>query len=223
MATSNITGTTEDPSGDPVGNVTLIFRLKPRGFRIDDGVEIAPVVEVESDANGLFTIALERQANITPENTVYEVEEQIPDANGGPAFHTIQVGAANATLKASRVELTPPPGDDTYLTQEAGDARYQVLGSLGSTTPQVRSTANATAGVSTSARRDDAVPSLHSEVAGDGLSISGGILAVSTDGATIEISSDALRQKDDGTTLAKLSTQARGGFLHRALYDAGVI
>ena len=46
---------------------------------------------------------------------------------------------------------------------------------------------------------------VQSAVAGDGLSHSAGVLAVGTDGATIETSSDVLRIKDAGVSAAKLS------------------
>ena len=48
--------------------------------------------------------------------------------------------------------------------------------------------------------------SLGAAVAGAGLSISGGVLAVNVDNSTIEISSDTLRAKDAGITDAKLAT-----------------
>lgn len=222
MATSTISNTIKDLNGDPVEGVVVIVRLLPgTGFRIAEGTEIAPQDTTVTDSNGLWSIALEQQANITPADTGYEVEEQIPDAKGGPKFHSIQVGSSSATLKASLVSPLPDAGGPTYLTQEAADARYQALGSFAGSPRVVRSTANATAGVATSAVRSDEVPSLHDELAGDGLAISGGILAVNPDGSTLEISSDAVRQKDDGTTLAKLSPQARG-LLHHALYLQGV-
>jgi hypothetical protein len=50
------------------------------------------------------------------------------------------------------------------------------------------------------------VPSLGSSPAGDGLSLSGGALAVNADGTTLETSADALRIKDGGVTAAKLAS-----------------
>ena len=47
-------------------------------------------------------------------------------------------------------------------------------------------------------------------LAGDGLAVSSGVLAVGVDDTGIEISSDALRLKDNGVTLAKMAGLARG-------------
>ena len=49
---------------------------------------------------------------------------------------------------------------------------------------------------------------LAATVAGDGLSYSSGVLAVGVDDATIELSGDAVRVKDNGITLDKLAHQA---------------
>jgi hypothetical protein len=49
-------------------------------------------------------------------------------------------------------------------------------------------------------------PGLAASVAGDGLAETSNVLSVNVDGATIEISSDALRVMDGGVTLAKLAT-----------------
>lgn len=47
-----------------------------------------------------------------------------------------------------------------------------------------------------------------SDIAGSGLGISSGVLAVNVDGSTIEVSGDALRLKDGGVNVAKLATDA---------------
>ncbi|MEE8169128.1 MAG: hypothetical protein V3T70_01140 [Phycisphaerae bacterium] len=49
------------------------------------------------------------------------------------------------------------------------------------------------------------IPQLGATPAGDGLTLSAGVLAVSVDGVTIETASDALQLKDDGITAAKLA------------------
>lgn len=55
---------------------------------------------------------------------------------------------------------------------------------------------------------DTATGNLKSAVAGDGIGISSGVLAINTDGSTLEISADALRVKDGGITSAKLASGA---------------
>jgi hypothetical protein len=220
MPVSVISNTIVDVNGDAVVGARIIARLKPGpGFRVTEGTELAPETETETDANGLWSLALERNSNISPAGTSYEIEEQIPDAI---RFWPIQVGDANATLQASIVSPLPEVTAQTYLTQEAADARYQALGSFGGSPRVVRATANATAGVATSAVRSDEVPSLHDEIAGDALIISGGILAFNPDGSTLEISADAARIKDAGVTRAKHSAQMLAGFFHYSLFQAGV-
>lgn len=53
-------------------------------------------------------------------------------------------------------------------------------------------------------------PGLASSVAGAGLAEASDVLSVNVDGSTIEISSDALRVKDDGITAAKIAAGAVG-------------
>lgn len=132
MATSTITNTLTDLNGDPVAGVTVIARLKPgAAFRVTEGTEIAPQDETTTDNDGIWSLALERQTNIDPSDTYYEIEERIPDAKGGPKFHSIQVGASNQTLQAARVDVLPADVAATYLTQAAGDALYASASSLG--------------------------------------------------------------------------------------------
>ena len=54
---------------------------------------------------------------------------------------------------------------------------------------------------------------LASQIAGDGLAASSGVLAVGVDDSTIELDSDALRLKDDGVTGAKLAPAVAGAGL----------
>lgn len=135
MATSNITNTILDPSSDPVEGVKVVATLMPGpGFREDTLSEVARSVSTESDVNGAWTLALERNSNITPDGTYYAIDEFIPKAKGGPTRYIIQVGASNQTVSAAMVNPNPTLETATYLTQAAGDARY-LQGSLSSDTP----------------------------------------------------------------------------------------
>lgn len=62
-------------------------------------------------------------------------------------------------------------------------------------------------GLSGGGTSGDVTLSLASSAAGDGLSYSSGVLAVGVDDSTIELSSDAVRVKDDGITVAKLADE----------------
>ena len=61
--------------------------------------------------------------------------------------------------------------------------------------------------------RKEAVADLATLFAGDGLSASSSVLAVGVDDSTIETSSDALRIKDNGVTLAKMAGLTRGSMI----------
>lgn len=156
MATSTISNTVTDPSGVAVASCPVTVTLMPSGgFRSDTFTEVARTVSTTTNASGFWSLALERNTNITPANTYYEVVEQIPDARGGRRVWAISVGASNQSVLAALV--TPPPAAaSTYLTQASADARYQALGSLGSGTPTtVDAGDTGTAGVATSASRAD--------------------------------------------------------------------
>lgn len=156
MATSNITNTIEDPSGNPVENVRVVARLMPCGaFRTADSVEVAREVETISDSNGDWSLALERNAGLTPSNTVYRITEHIPAASGGPQVWTIQVGDSNQTVLAALVDPPPAAQASSFLTQASADARYQALDSFSGTPSTIEPDDSADAGVSTSASRAD--------------------------------------------------------------------
>lgn len=193
MALSNITNLLTDLNGTPIAAVRVIARLIPGGFRIAEGSEIASQDETTSDAGGNWSIALERNANISPAGTYYEIEEQIPDLNGGPRIYPVSVGATNQTLQAALVSPIPSVSGPTYLTQTSADARYQQLGSLGSGTPATVATA-ATAGVSAAASRED-----HAHV----------LAASVVDAATLQLVAGVLSVKALGVGVPQLAASAR--------------
>lgn len=126
MATSAITNTITDPTGTPLVGVTVNARLKPNGggFRVSDSSEATTLVTTTTNGSGVWTLNLERNANITPGNSYYEVEERIPDTSGGSRTWVIQVGASNQSVYASLVSTPPSSPGVNYITQSSGDARY---------------------------------------------------------------------------------------------------
>jgi hypothetical protein len=172
VTTSLITNTIIDPAGAFVASVVVTAKLMPStGFRTDTFTEVARSVTATSNASGFWSLALERNSNISPSNTWYEITEAVPDANGGKRVWTIAVGASDQTVYASQVtpaEQSPTvvPAGTSYITQAAGDARYQALGSLGSATPATEVPDGAgTAGVSASAQRADHIHPLPTSAA----------------------------------------------------------
>lgn len=164
MATSTISNTIEDPSGTPIEGVRVVAKLMPSGgFRTADAVEVARYVETTTDASGDWSLSLERNAGITPSNSYYQITEYVP---GDPATWLVSVGSSNQTVLAAQ---TRPLGSAAaqYLTQASADSRYQALGSLGSGTPGTETPDHAgTAGVSTSASRDDHIHPIVAAAAG---------------------------------------------------------
>lgn len=158
MTTSTITGTIKDGSGTALEGVKVVCRLFPRpAFVSATGVEVSPSVETTTNSSGVYTLALERTAGITPSDSYYEITEYISDRYGGPIKHVIQVGSSNQSVLAALVSTPPSPDPNTYLTQAAADARYQqltgygVAGDLSTIDPDDSASAGA---LSTAARSD---------------------------------------------------------------------
>lgn len=159
MATSTISNTIEDPSGGDVEGIAVTVTLMPTaGFRVSDAVEVARTVSTTTDTNGAWSLALERNSNITPANTYYRVVEEIPASQGGRRTWNIQVGASNQTVSAALVTPLPDVTTSNFLTQASADARYQALSAIGSDTPSTIDPDDAAAaGASTAASRGDHV------------------------------------------------------------------
>jgi hypothetical protein len=160
VATTVISGEINDASGSPLEDVQVTCVLRPRpAFETATGVELASILSTTTDSNGQYSFTLTRTADITPDESWYEVIERIPDRYGGPAKHIIQVGAIATSVYASRVGSSPPSSaTETYLTQTAGDARYVLSpGSFGSAGALVEVTPgdSADAGVTNSYARID--------------------------------------------------------------------
>lgn len=157
MATSTISNTLLKPNGTAATGIQVVITLMPSGgFRADTFTEVVRVVTATTDSNGLWSIALERNTNITPSGTFYVVDERLPASMGGPVSWAIQVGASNQTVQAALISNLPAFTNDNFLTQEAADARYQALSSIGTDTPTTIAPDDAaSAGVSTAASRGD--------------------------------------------------------------------
>lgn len=162
MATSRISNTIKAPDGTAIAGVPVSVMLMPSaGFRISDFTEVARITTTTTNASGFWQLDLERNANITPSNSWYEVSEQVPNAAGGRRVWQIAVGASDQSLLASLVtpaeqQPTVVPAGTVYLDQAAADARYQALGGLSAATPStIDPDDTGSAGVSSSASRAD--------------------------------------------------------------------
>lgn len=187
MATSNITNRILDPSGTAIASVTINARLKPGpGFQSDTFEEIAGLETTTTDANGDWTLTLERNSGITPANSYWEIEEKIPEANGGPRVWAVQVGASNQTLLAALISAPVAAAANTYLTQASADARYQALDSFSGSIVAVGT--NTASGSSTSGARADHKHNLSSDVVGAGLALTAGVLSANVSGGDVFLS-----------------------------------
>ena len=130
----------ETADGTPIPNVRVTIRLLPRpAFETATGIELSPLVKTSTDASGEWSADLVETADISPDESYYEVTHHISDALGGATKFIFQVGAAPATLYASLVDVPPASDPTVYLTQDAADARYvQSPGSFGTGTTESR-------------------------------------------------------------------------------------
>jgi hypothetical protein len=121
MATSTITNTITDAGGTPAAGIPVVITLMPgSGFR-GDASEVARITRTTTDSNGLWSVALERNADISPSGTYYQVVEKVPFAE---RKWNLQVGSSNQTLFAALTTTPPSIPATQYLTQAQGDARY---------------------------------------------------------------------------------------------------
>ena len=106
MATGTLYEYIEDALGNPIPNVVVTARLRPgAGWRSSDYAQIAGAVTARTDGTGYFSLVLERNADILPANTFYEVTLEFPDRR--TRQYKVSVGAGASSLYASQV--TPPP------------------------------------------------------------------------------------------------------------------
>ncbi len=122
MATTTVSGVIHDPSGTGIEGVTVNARLVPFGWT--GTVGIAQLETTTTSASGAYSLTLERNSDILPAGTWYEIEEQIPTSAGGPRIFTISVKSSSSSVYGSLVTPSQSTGFSTYLTQAAADARY---------------------------------------------------------------------------------------------------
>lgn len=162
--TSTISNRLTDPDGNAIPFALVTISLVTWGitpFRLDDFSEISPIATVVSDNTGLWSLALERNSNVSIANSYYIAQELIPANNvtnqpiSGIRTTIFQVGATNQTLQAAAV-AQPLGGPVSYLTQAAGDARYVLApGTFGAAPASVTPNATPSGGALTTYSRSD--------------------------------------------------------------------
>lgn len=122
MSTATLTNTIKDPSGTAQAGVVIEAVLMPSSAFRTDHSEVVRYESTTTDVNGVWTLTLERNDQMTPDGTYWQIIEKV-NSPLGPCVWACLV-TTNSTLQAALV--TPPPAYDgyQYLTQDAGDARY---------------------------------------------------------------------------------------------------
>lgn len=126
--TSVGTRTITDPAGTPLVGVVVIARLRPvnSAIRIDDFTECTGEIRAVTNGSGVYTVTLERNGNLTPANTYWEIEERIPRINGGTKIWAVVSGAANFNIGTAGIVSVPHFQDSIALTKESGDLAYGI-------------------------------------------------------------------------------------------------
>lgn len=90
-----------------VFTVTATLRPGP-GFRIDTETEVRRIETTTSDGTGAWTLTLERNSNIEPAGTWWDIEEELPQSIS-PIHHTfsIIVGASNQNVHDAIAPILP--------------------------------------------------------------------------------------------------------------------
>ena len=201
-------------------------------FFLEDGdgteVEISNAKEVKFIEGGGIDIDWTDTSNGTdgdPYDLTFTVADTTVAGDSGstgitPGDTLTIAGGTNVTTAMSGDTLTVT-STDTNTTYSAG-----TLLDLSTTTFNVDLTEAAEAvlangdyilfldGGATGSHAKEAIADVATLFAGDGLTASASVMAVNVDDSTIETSSDAIRVKDNGVTLAKMAGLARGKIIY---------
>jgi len=66
-----------------VGVPVVIDLIPGPAFRLNDGSEVLPLVETETDPTGTWSVPLEQSTNIDPSGSYYRCREMVPKIKGG--------------------------------------------------------------------------------------------------------------------------------------------
>lgn len=221
MSTGTITNRLRDPSGTALSGVTVTARLvpNPSGFQTSTFYEISQLESTTTDANGDWALVLERNADITPGDTAWQIIEDIPPSAGPARTWLVQVASGTNTLYASLVSTPPGTNVPSYVTQTSGDARWMPFGALTIGSVQAVGTNTAT-GTATTAAASNHVHPLNPSVVGTGLSLVAGVISqapsylltrVSTVTVTATASIGQLKYSATNDSTEKLETLTSAG------------
>lgn len=146
--------------------------------------------------------------NLTVSSRGYDSTTGVAHVAGDTVEHVLD--AVTVSEANRHVNDTTQDDHTQYLNTTRHDitARHAFGSALGTPGTPASVAATGTAGSGTAPAREDHVHDLAAAVAGNGLALSAGVLAVGVDGSTVELSSDQVRVKDGGIVAAKLGTSA---------------
>lgn len=124
MLTSIISNVLVGPTG-AIAGVPVAARLRRGFFRVDDSSELGGYVTTTSNGSGAWSLTLERQSNVSPRGSWWEIVEFVPDSQGGPRQWAIAVPDVDAVLPDVLTQI--PSGvtaavtvDDLLVVHKAG-------------------------------------------------------------------------------------------------------
>jgi hypothetical protein len=126
MPTQVISGSIRTPDDVALEDVTVIAMLKPvnSGLEIDHGGVVTGRVETTTDSGGEWSLTLERNNNIQPSGTFWEITQKVKGVYGGEVISAIVVGDSDATLQQSIIASAPAVAPPELVSFDTGDARW---------------------------------------------------------------------------------------------------
>ena len=112
MSKLTVQNTLKRADGSVVPNVRISIKLCPSNAFYNDGTtEIARVIQTTTNSSGVWSIQLEKNTDITPTGTWYEIHEAVSQADGGPRTWIIHVTGSVTPLNLADIIIPELPDD----------------------------------------------------------------------------------------------------------------
>lgn len=104
MGAVELRHTVKTPSGTPIPNVNIVARLNKPAVRTADNSQVTTIQTFKTDSEGKAKLILEKTNDMTPIDTYWIVDIQVPNKHGGPQIITVRSNTEQA-LMAARVAV----------------------------------------------------------------------------------------------------------------------
>lgn len=112
MSKLTVQNTLKRADGSVVPNVRVSIKLCPsNAFYVDGTTEIARTVLTTTNSSGVWSIQLEKNTDIVPTGTWYEIHEAVAQADGGPRTWIIHVTGSVTPLNLADIIMPELPDD----------------------------------------------------------------------------------------------------------------